>query len=74
MIEPGDPRLSVMWQCELVLISRSGFYHRARVRWFWPKSSIQVVVPCCLQGQVGRRGSNPQMILLKPALAQEKVR
>ena len=28
MIEPGHPRLSVVRQCELVSISRSGFYHR----------------------------------------------
>ena len=28
MIEPEHPRLSVVRQCELVLISRSGFYHR----------------------------------------------
>jgi putative transposase len=28
MIEPGHPQLSVVRQCELVSISRSGFYHR----------------------------------------------
>jgi putative transposase len=28
MIEPGHPRLSVVRQCELVSISRSGFYYR----------------------------------------------
>ena len=28
MIEPEHPRLSVVRQCELVSISRSGFYHR----------------------------------------------
>jgi putative transposase len=28
MIEPEHPRLSVVRQCELVAISRSGFYHR----------------------------------------------
>ena len=28
MIEPDHPRLSVVRQCELVSISRSGFYHR----------------------------------------------
>jgi putative transposase len=28
MIEPGHPRLSIARQCELVSISRSGFYHR----------------------------------------------
>ncbi len=28
MIEPEHPRLSVVWQCELVSISRSGFYYR----------------------------------------------
>ncbi len=28
MIEPEHPQLSVVRQCELVLISRSGFYHR----------------------------------------------
>ena len=28
MVEPGHPRLSVVRQCELVSISRSGFYHR----------------------------------------------
>ncbi|MBI0537401.1 IS3 family transposase [Roseomonas sp. KE2513] len=28
LIEPGDPDLSVVRQCELVSISRSGFYHR----------------------------------------------
>ncbi len=28
MIEPGHPRLSVVRQCELVSISRSGFYHQ----------------------------------------------
>ena len=28
MIEPEHPRLSVVRQCELVLISRSAFYHR----------------------------------------------
>lgn len=28
MIEPGHPRLSIVQQCELVSISRSGFYHR----------------------------------------------
>lgn len=30
MIEPGHPDLSVVRQCELVSISRSGFYHRPR--------------------------------------------
>jgi putative transposase len=29
MIEPEHPQLSVMRQCELVSISRSGFYHRS---------------------------------------------
>ena len=29
MIEPGHPELSVVRQCELVSISRSGFYHRS---------------------------------------------
>ena len=29
MIEPEHPRLSVVWQCELVSISRSGFYYRS---------------------------------------------
>jgi putative transposase len=29
MIEPDHPCLSVVRQCELVSISRSGFYHRA---------------------------------------------
>jgi putative transposase len=28
MIEPHHPRLSVARQCELVSISRSGFYHK----------------------------------------------
>jgi putative transposase len=28
MIEPGHPRLSIVRQCELISISRSGFYHR----------------------------------------------
>jgi putative transposase len=28
MIEPGNPQLSIVRQCELVSISRSGFYHR----------------------------------------------
>ena len=28
MIEPAHPQLSVVRQCELVSISRSGFYHR----------------------------------------------
>ncbi len=28
MIEPGHPQLSIARQCELVSISRSGFYHR----------------------------------------------
>ena len=28
MIEPGHPRLSIVRQCELVSINRSGFYHR----------------------------------------------
>jgi putative transposase len=28
MIEPGHPQLSIVRQCELVSISRSGFYHR----------------------------------------------
>ena len=28
MVEPGHPRLSIVRQCELVSISRSGFYHR----------------------------------------------
>jgi putative transposase len=28
MIEPEHPRLSIARQCELVSISRSGFYHR----------------------------------------------
>ena len=28
MIEPDHPRLSIVRQCELVSISRSGFYHR----------------------------------------------
>lgn len=28
MIEPEHPRLSIVRQCELVSISRSGFYHR----------------------------------------------
>jgi putative transposase len=28
MIEPEHPQLSVVRQCELVSISRSGFYHR----------------------------------------------
>ena len=28
MIDPEPPRLSVVRQCELVSISRSGFYHR----------------------------------------------
>ncbi len=28
MIEPDHPQLSIVRQCELVLISRSGFYHR----------------------------------------------
>ena len=28
MIEPGHPQLSILRQCELVSISRSGFYHR----------------------------------------------
>jgi putative transposase len=28
MIEPGPPQLSIARQCELVSISRSGFYHR----------------------------------------------
>ncbi len=28
MIEPGHPRLSVVRQCQLASISRSGFYHR----------------------------------------------
>jgi putative transposase len=28
MIEPDHPRLSIVRQCELVAISRSGFYHR----------------------------------------------
>ena len=27
MIEPGNPQLSIVRQCELVSISRSGFYH-----------------------------------------------
>jgi putative transposase len=27
MIEPDHPQLSIVRQCELVLISRSGFYH-----------------------------------------------
>ena len=27
MIEPAHPQLSIVRQCELVLISRSGFYH-----------------------------------------------
>jgi len=27
MIEPEHPRLSIVRQCELVSISRSGFYH-----------------------------------------------
>jgi putative transposase len=27
MIEPEHPRLSVVRQCELVSVSRSGFYH-----------------------------------------------
>jgi hypothetical protein len=29
MIEPGHPRLSVVRQCELVSISRSGFYYQS---------------------------------------------
>ena len=28
MIEPGHPKLSVVRQCELVSISRSGFYYQ----------------------------------------------
>lgn len=28
MVEPEHPRLSIVRQCELVSISRSGFYHR----------------------------------------------
>ena len=28
MIEPEHPQLSIVRQCELVLISRSGFYYR----------------------------------------------
>ena len=28
MIETGHPRRSIVRQCELVSISRSGFYHR----------------------------------------------
>ncbi len=28
MIEPGHPQLSIVRQCELISISRSGFYHR----------------------------------------------
>ena len=28
MVEPGHPQLSVVRQCKLVSISRSGFYHR----------------------------------------------
>jgi len=28
MIEPGHPDLSVVRQCALVSLSRSGFYHR----------------------------------------------
>jgi putative transposase len=28
MIEPGHPQLSIARQCQLVSISRSGFYHR----------------------------------------------
>jgi 3-polyprenyl-4-hydroxybenzoate decarboxylase len=28
MIEPEHPQLSIVRQCELVSISRSGFYHR----------------------------------------------
>ena len=30
MIEPSHPQLPVVRQCELVSISRSGFYHRPR--------------------------------------------
>ncbi len=28
MIEPGRPRLSIVRQCELLWVNRSGFYHR----------------------------------------------
>jgi hypothetical protein len=28
MVEPEDPRLSILRQCELVSVSRLGFYHR----------------------------------------------
>ena len=31
MIEPEHPQLSIVCQCELVSISRSGFYHRPAV-------------------------------------------
>ena len=28
MIEPGHPGLSIVRQCEMLAVSRSGFYHR----------------------------------------------
>jgi putative transposase len=31
MIDSSDPKLSISWQCRMLSVSRSSFYHRPRL-------------------------------------------